>query len=116
MSPCLNSGTCTNTADGYFFSCDCSTSYGYSGTRCEIGFFKLLFIFEWFTKRKEIVFKNNKAPCDSSLCQNGGTCSNTAYGDFYTCNCTTSAGYTGKLCEIGFSNYFIYSWITQKKN
>ncbi|KAK3093613.1 hypothetical protein FSP39_018103 [Pinctada imbricata] len=41
-------------------------------------------------------------PCDSSPCQNGGTCSNNANGNTFTCSCAT--GWSGPTCTGKYKN------------
>jgi hypothetical protein len=42
FSPCKNSGTCSNTLVGPdYWSCDCSSTYGFNGTNCELRKFSM---------------------------------------------------------------------------
>ena len=37
LSPCENGGSCSNTLTSpNYWSCDCSSTYGFSGTNCEL--------------------------------------------------------------------------------
>jgi uncharacterized membrane protein len=68
-SPCLNDGTCTDTAEGY--ECDCPT--GFTGAQCA----------------------TLEGGCDPNPCENGGSCVES--GDGFSCDCP--GGFSGELCE-----------------
>ena len=48
--------------------------------------------------------------CFQFPCKNGGHCIEEANG--YSCNCTSSNGYTGENCESGMSAYS--TWISKR--
>ncbi|GAB6021104.1 Jag1p [Chamberlinius hualienensis] len=74
QEPCLNSGTCENTAPDEY---KCSCPEGFSGVNCEI--------------------VDN--PCAISPCLNHGTCSEMSNG--FRCNC--SPGWTGDKCQTNIN-------------
>ncbi|KAK7588165.1 hypothetical protein V9T40_005410 [Parthenolecanium corni] len=69
--PCLNGGTCSNTAPDQYL---CACPEGFSGTNCEI-----------------VV-----NPCVTAPCANGGTCLEA--GGHFQCIC--AAGWTGSTCTL----------------
>ena len=83
VSPCQNSGVCTETSDGStltpgVYHCECPD--GYNGTNCE----------------------EDINECDPDPCQNSGVCTETSDGStntpgVYHCECPT--GYNGTNCE-----------------
>lgn len=42
------------------------------------------------------------SPCISTPCQNGGLCTNTAFGEFI-CNC--AGGFTGTICDTTMGKF-----------
>ncbi|XP_078379883.1 uncharacterized protein LOC144662811 [Oculina patagonica] len=69
---CQNGGVCHDTADKNNYTCTCVP--GYTGRNCELEF----------------------NPCDSSPCEQGGTCTKLTSDDF-KCDCPT--GFKGKRCS-----------------
>ncbi len=110
-NPCQNGGTCSNydNTTRPYYSCACP--FGYTGANCEIG--KLIqkylhvlidknILFNLFVLFLNIfTFKILIAPCASSPCRNGATCSNNNNdtSPFFSCNCIN--GYSGQTCSIG---------------
>lgn len=77
--PCLNGGTCENTApDNYL----CRCPDGFSGINCEV--------------------VDN--PCATAPCLHGGTCQED--GGSFSCEC--GPGWTGPTCNIGNWNTFMF--------
>ncbi|KAL1513034.1 hypothetical protein ABEB36_002517 [Hypothenemus hampei] len=69
--PCLNGGTCENTAPDHYL---CTCPEGFSGLNCQV--------------------VDN--PCAPAPCQHGGTCRET--GGSFSCEC--APGWTGPTCSI----------------
>ncbi|KAK6638759.1 hypothetical protein RUM43_007027 [Polyplax serrata] len=70
--PCLNGGTCENTAPDQYL---CTCSEGFSGANCEIV----------------------ENPCATSPCENGGTCQELGSNGQFSCTC--APGWTGQTCR-----------------
>ncbi|XP_071948886.1 uncharacterized protein [Antedon mediterranea] len=72
--PCQNSGTCNHPTGDMpaNYTCECMT--GYEGTDCETEI-------DW---------------CETTVCQNGGTCSSSPPG--HSCSCID--GWTGDVCQV----------------
>lgn len=76
--PCLNGGTCSNTAPDQYF---CTCPEGFSGSKCEIVI----------------------NPCVTAPCANGSTCIE-AQGHF---QCICPLGWTGTTCSTSKSFFSI---------
>ena len=94
VNPCSNGGKCLSDMSKFTTSCSCPD--GYEGKTCQnrgkISHTKYFGNEPWrFQMFKFFVVY----PCDSSPCENNGTCENTA--DNFKCTCTEQ--YEGDTCE-----------------
>ena len=91
-NPCQNGGICYNS--GSSVSCICLASF--TGTYCQTSM-NLLNI-KINSKQVKIKYLKKGLCCNSSPCQNGGTCNPIPSGGYF---CSCSSSYLGTNCEIG---------------
>lgn len=130
-TPCQNMGACTNGA-GDAYSCTCKN--GYRGNNCEIPppecitenpcqsgvcacagepstYFgndcrDEMVCFCYPDRNGTLCDQVVQCPTDPAYdpCKNNGTCTPTQDGNSFTCDCSTSDGFTGPTCEDGGPN------------
>ena len=112
---CKNNGTCVNSADYNFHTCDCEPDF--TGFTCEIpipcstpfnqcqnsGVCTNSIDFEDFNcDCSAIDFTGSlcetPVPCADSPCENGGSCTNSIDFADFTCDCSFTS-FTGDVCE-----------------
>lgn len=110
-NPCLDNSTCSSTLAAPYYTCSCTDSYVYTGSKCEaraqpcLARMKAHGVAGWVTaggwlQRLKAGVRDcpvQADPCASIPCANGGMCSPTLSDPYYSCSCKD--GYTGATCQ-----------------